>query len=56
LVVAVVALWLMPGLAFAQLTWREIDRGSQSLGSYVWALALLVLLWPKAIYDIRRGR
>lgn len=54
LITAVAALYLLPGLALAQLTWRGIDRGSRSLGHYVTALVLLVLCWPKAIYDIRK--
>ena len=54
-VIIVVLLYLLPGLALLQLTWRGIDRGSRGTGHYVGAAALLVLLWPKAIWDIRKG-
>ena len=52
---AIVLAYLGMGLALVQLTWREIDRGAVSTGHYVLSVAALVLLWPKAIWDIRKG-
>ena len=55
-VAAVVVSYLMLGVALAQLTWREIDRAACSTGHYWLSIALLIVAWPKAIYDIRKGR
>jgi hypothetical protein len=52
----VVALYLLTGLGFAQLTWPLISDQARDSGHYRRAVAALVLLWPKALRDIRRDR
>lgn len=52
--VVVAALYLLPGVALVQLCWRKIDRDAGDSGHYWRAIAALVLLWPKALYDSHR--
>lgn len=51
----IVAFYVLPGLALAQLLWRDVDEGAVGSHHYWTALLLIVVAWPKAIYDIRRA-
>lgn len=48
------ALYLLAGVAILQWTWRELDRRTENNRRLYWrAAVILVMLWPKALHDVR---
>lgn len=57
-IVAMLAVvYLMTGLAFVQLTWRDFDRLAGDDGRrYRRLVAIVVLRWPHLVYSLWRRR